>query len=279
MREPAHIMLNGKFLSADASFIGAKSELFNSGVFIKLVMRGCSGKMYFFDKYYKLLLETINFLNLPDNIELSRDIIASDIFSLLQKNRIYQGAEVHLIIYYEKNIPHILIKCNVANTEFQINEKGVELLINNSFKVPIQNTNQYPIPALSSSIIGIKQLPEFTEPSILFINELGNIFSANESSVFCVQGKTFLIPSLEQSYFNDIYRDVIIDIALKSGFRVFDDCSLKPGDLLEMDEIFTFNILKGITWIIAYKERRYFNKTSALINERLNSISLKSIGD
>jgi branched-chain amino acid aminotransferase len=277
MRKSAHIMLNGKILSSDANFIGANSELFNSGVFIKLLMRGCSGKMYFFEKHYKLLLETLNFLNWPDSIELSKEIIESDIFSLLQKNRIYQGAEIHLIVYPEKDKPHVLIKCSTAHSEFQINKKGVELLINHNSKIPVHNVSQYPIPALNSSNNRLKQLFELNNTLTLIINELDSVYLASGSSLFCVQGKTLLIPSLEQCYSYEIYRDIIIDIALKSGFRVFDDCSLKPNDLSDMDEIFTFDTVKGFTWISAYKERRYFNKTSALINHRLNSLSAKSI--
>ncbi|HRW22470.1 MAG TPA: hypothetical protein P5509_10895, partial [Bacteroidales bacterium] len=145
MSKSPHIMLNGKFLSYDALFIGANSEILNTGIFIKLEMRGCSGKMFFFDKYYNLLLKTFDFLYIPYSLELSKEIIESDIFSLLQKNRIYQGAEVQLIIYPEKEDKlNVLITGKASQSGFQINTKGVELIVDSDIKIVNHHLNQYP---------------------------------------------------------------------------------------------------------------------------------------
>lgn len=277
MSKSPHIMLNGKFLSYDALFIGANSEILNTGIFIKLEMRGCSGKMFFFDKYYNLLLKTFDFLNIPYSLELSKEIIESDIFSLLQKNRIYQGAEVQLIIYPEKEDKlNVLITGKASQSGFQINTKGVELIVDSDIKIVNHHLNQYPIPALHANTNMFKESHELTNDLTLYVNDLGDI-NTYDSETFFVNDKTILTPSLNHVSKFSIYRDIIINLALKSGFRVFDDCSIKPNDLLEMDEIFSFKVDTGFTWVSAYKERRYFNKTSALLNERLNVFATKSI--
>jgi hypothetical protein len=36
------------------------------------------------------------------------------------------------------------------------------------------------------------------------------------------------------------------------------------------DEAFTSNAVKGVQWIVAFREKRFFNKTAKILIEKLN---------
>ena len=40
--------------------------------------------------------------------------------------------------------------------------------------------------------------------------------------------------------------------------------------LLAADELFFTNAINGIRWVVAYKQKRYFNNTSKKLIEKLN---------
>ena len=42
--------------------------------------------------------------------------------------------------------------------------------------------------------------------------------------------------------------------------------------LLQADELFLTNAIKGIEWVVAYREKRYFNKTTKEILDELNKL-------
>jgi branched-chain amino acid aminotransferase len=42
--------------------------------------------------------------------------------------------------------------------------------------------------------------------------------------------------------------------------------------LLGADELFLTNTIKGIQWVVAFKQKRYFNNTSKKLIEKLNEL-------
>ncbi|MGZ4059382.1 MAG: hypothetical protein ACXVPU_10150 [Bacteroidia bacterium] len=42
--------------------------------------------------------------------------------------------------------------------------------------------------------------------------------------------------------------------------------------LLGADEFFLTNTISGIRWVVAYKQKRYFNDTSKRLTDKLNEL-------
>jgi branched-chain amino acid aminotransferase len=42
--------------------------------------------------------------------------------------------------------------------------------------------------------------------------------------------------------------------------------------LLGADELFLTNAINGIRWVVAYKQKRYFNTTSKKLTDKLNEL-------
>jgi branched-chain amino acid aminotransferase len=56
----------------------------------------------------------------------------------------------------------------------------------------------------------------------------------------------------------------------------FSEKSIKKELLLEADEIFLTNAVKGCQWVVGYKNRRYYNNISRKIIEMLNKKLLQN---
>jgi len=61
----------------------------------------------------------------------------------------------------------------------------------------------------------------------------------------------------------------IINTALSNKITVYES-SLTSRNLLNADEIFLTNSIKGVQWVAGYQNKRYFNKTTKLILDLLN---------
>ena len=58
-----------------------------------------------------------------------------------------------------------------------------------------------------------------------------------------------------------IMRSVAIQTAMNHGMKVY-ECALTPQTLLQADEVFLTNAVRGIEWVASYKTKRYFHATS-----------------
>ena len=54
------------------------------------------------------------------------------------------------------------------------------------------------------------------------------------------------------------------------GITTYEDCLISENEIKDADEIFLTNAIQGIRWVVAYQERRFFNRTSKLIVEEIN---------
>jgi len=48
------------------------------------------------------------------------------------------------------------------------------------------------------------------------------------------------------------------------------ECPLSPQVLHRADEVFLTNAISGMKWVGAYRGKRYFNKVSKMLTEKLN---------
>ncbi len=103
----------------------------------------------------------------------------------------------------------------------------------------------------------------------LLINEHSNIVEATASNIFIVNNNQLITTPLSSGCVEGTCRQLILAIAQKNNYP-FIEKNITKNDLLEADEIFLTNAIKGIQWVQSYKHRRYFNKWSKQLVADLN---------
>jgi len=64
-------------------------------------------------------------------------------------------------------------------------------------------------------------------------------------------------------------RRQILRIAKELNINVFEGM-VNGSMLLQADELFLTNAIKGIQWVSAYRQKRFYNKYTKIILEQLN---------
>ena len=108
----------------------------------------------------------------------------------------------------------------------------------------------------------------------LILNADQKIIESSRSNLFVVSNGVLYTPSLEDGCVGGIMRAVLIRTALDRGVKVY-ECTLTPQTLLQADELFLTNAVRGIEWVASYKTKRYFHsmaeKLTSWIQEDLTS--------
>ncbi len=106
----------------------------------------------------------------------------------------------------------------------------------------------------------------------LLLNNNGNIIEASGSNIFLIKTRQIITPGLESGCVDGVMRKNLIRIARESGFDVVDEKFVNQEDLINADEVFLCNAVSGIKWVMAFKEKRYYNNISVQLVEKLNKI-------
>ena len=108
----------------------------------------------------------------------------------------------------------------------------------------------------------------------LILNADQKIIESSRSNLFVVSNGVLYTPSMDDGCVGGIMRAVLIRTALDHGVKVY-ECTLTPQTLLQADELFLTNAVRGIEWVASYKTKRYFHsmaeKLTAWIQEDLTS--------
>ena len=102
----------------------------------------------------------------------------------------------------------------------------------------------------------------------LILNADQKIIESSRSNLFVVSNGVLYTPSLDDGCVGGIMRAVLIRTALDHGVKVY-ECTLTPQTLLQADELFLTNAVRGIEWVASYKTKRYFHSMAEKLTARI----------
>ena len=112
----------------------------------------------------------------------------------------------------------------------------------------------------------------------LVLNPEQRIIESSRSNLFVVSNGVLYTPSLDDGCVGGIMRSVLIRTAIDHGVKVY-EAALTPQNLIQADELFLTNAVRGIEWVSSYKTKRYFHavaeKLATWIQEDIQSALTK----
>ncbi len=103
----------------------------------------------------------------------------------------------------------------------------------------------------------------------LLVNDKGHIIESISSNIFAVKNGVLYTTPVSDGCVEGVMRKKIMEVAAKNRIAV-QEVSILQNILLSSDELFLTNSIRGIRWVVAYKQKRYFNNTSKILTEKLN---------
>jgi len=276
------INFNGTLVNEQSFSLPITNRAFKYGDGVFETIKTIKNKILFAEEHFNRLIKGAKILEISTPKHFNYTYFCEEIIKTVEANKNFPSARVRFSLFRKDgngfyspqfNDSNFTIETNTLHDQnFTLNNKGFKIEIYDKIPKPINIlSNLKTINCLNFVLAGVYKNKIGADECIL-INDYGNLVESISSNLFIVKENIIYTPSLDEGCIEGIMRDVIIDIALKKKFKVY-DCALAPKDLLNADEIFLTNSISGINWVIAYKNKRFFNKISKEFLTELNKIT------
>jgi len=271
-----YINLNGSIVDATQPVLMHTNRAFRYGDAVFETIRLMSGEILFFEKHLARLRRSMQLLAMDWPEAFSFQHLHLLIRHLDQVNNLGGNARVRLEVYRNEggyyapltNEVSFLIEAEpVRETEFVLNKSGLRVdIYNEAPKLPNKLSSVKSSSALQHVMAGLHRKKSGYDDSLL-LNSEGHVAEAVSSNVFLVLHGDVCTPSLDQGCVAGIMRERIIEV-LKSKNQKCLEKKITVSDLLHADEVFLTNVIDGIRWVGAIRNKRYFNSfSSTLVHE------------
>ncbi len=255
---------------------GNRSYLYGDGVFESV--RIINGKPINLKNHVSRMIEGAKVIKMRPPSYFNVEFFEKRIVDLLEKSGINEGGRCRISLdrssggtfYPDTNEVEFYIEVYpIEVSRFELNHKGIELDVFTEIKKNKSKLSNFKTKNALIYIVASIAAKENGLDDYLLTNDSGGIIESTSSNLFVVSNGVLYTPGLEEGCLAGTMRMQIINLAIENGIKVY-ECNISPQNLLVADEIFLTNAIKGITWVIGYRTKRYFNDTSTKLIRLLN---------
>ncbi|MGZ4090291.1 MAG: aminotransferase class IV [Bacteroidia bacterium] len=280
MAKDTYCILNGHLISIYEPGVAFNNRAFRYGDSLFESIRLCNNRLMFLrDHITRLKLGmTVLRMNLP--AEFNVENIQELIIQLLKHNTHAPNARIRLTVfrndggYYtpETNDISFLIESEELPAPYELNQKGLWADVYADIKKPINKlANIKSGNGLLYVMAGLaKQSMKLDE--CFLINENGNICESISSNIFVVKNGTIYTAPLTEGCVAGIMRRQVMSIATQSKILTFES-PLTVNTIMNGDEVFLTNSIRGIHWVGQFKQQFYTNKMAQFFTDKLNQLT------
>lgn len=104
---------------------------------------------------------------------------------------------------------------------------------------------------------------------VIILNQDGHVCETMSSNIFVAYGDKIYTPALSEGCVAGVMRRAVLELQDQVGAEIV-EAKIDPMILPEADEIFLTNAVRGVQWVMGYRQKRYFNKWSKLFLDILS---------
>src|SRR5690606_31285261 len=241
-------------------------------------MRWMDGDVRFLDYHLERLHQSMAMLHLDSPQRFDADFIRTQADRLIRKNNL-QGEHVRLRLHVfrdggglygpARNKASYVLGCTKLHKD-DLTHRKVGLIIDvypEYRKAASELSGIKSANALVYVMAGLYRKNQDLD-DVLILNQNGHVCESLSSNVFFWYEKKLYTPAISEGCIAGVMRRVVIEMALDSGLEVI-EAQIHPDILREADEIFHTNAIYGVQWVMGYKQKRYFNRISRMLQEKL----------
>lgn len=279
MNNTLYINYNGKLFLETENIFTVNNRAFKYGDAIFETIRIIDGKLCFLSDHFDRLKKGMDFLQFK-NCEMSFEDITKQMAELITKNNLKKGARVRLTVFREadgfytplnEKCGYVIEAKPIETNHYILNEKGLLVDIYNLHRRStsklsnIKTTNDIP-----QILAGLYALENNLDDCII-LNKHNRIVETTNSNIFLYKKNNIYTPSLDEGCMDGIMRKQILKITEKLKINIFEGM-LNANVLLQADEVFLTNVVKGVQWVKTFKEKNYTNEATKMFVDELNKI-------
>lgn len=279
MDKTLYINYNGKLFLETENIFTVNNRAFKYGDAIFETIRVLDGKLCFLSDHFDRLKKGMDFLQFK-NCEITFETIVQQTEDLIIKNNLNEGGRVRLTVFREadgfytplhEKCGYVIEAKPIETNHYILNEKGLLVDIYNLHRRStsklsnIKTTND--IPQILSGLYAL----ENNLDDCIILNKHNRIVETTNSNIFLYKKNNIYTPSLDEGCMDGVMRKQILKIAEKLKINIFEGM-LNANVLLQADEVFLTNVVKGVQWVKTFKEKNYTNEATKMFVDELNKI-------
>lgn len=277
-KSPLFICWNGRFIKQDEMRFGAENRAFKYGDGFFETMHYAFGEVQLFDLHLKRMKKAMQLLKIESDILTNTLLLHKEIVHLNNANHFFKGARIRITIYRsggglyapESSKAEYLIESTpLKNDDYPLNTKGLSVAVYSAMKKPTDAFNFYKSMNSRVSILASIYKKEVESDDCFLVNNDLDIIESISSNTFFIRDKTIYTAGNDSGCIHGVMREKLLQEVQKLGLNLVMDSHIKAHHLLQFDEMFLTNAIKGIQWIGAYKTKRYDNKICKEIHKAL----------
>jgi branched-chain amino acid aminotransferase len=275
---PIFICLNGDIVP-EKPLLSIQNRAFKYGDGLFETMRARGTRILFFDQHYRRLSESMKLLRM--NVESLPTLpeIEAAVSRLLYRNKFLKASRLRLTVFREQgglykpqnnDVQYCIEASPLESGRFELNTKGLFIGIYNDIPLFPSTLSALKTTSALQYVMAANYASLRRFDDCLLVNHLGHLVEATSSNLFVFKNEKMYTPPLSDGCIPGIMRNQIMEIIPSLGMEIIDNQPLKPEDLHGATEIFFTNAVRGIQWVLAYKEDRYFSRLAKTLLGHLN---------
>lgn len=284
MDNSLYINYNGQLFLETEKIFSANNRAFKYGDAIFETIRITNGKFCFLSDHFERLKKGIDFLQMK-SCNLNFKELTQQMEELVTKNNISQGGRLRITVFREAEGFYIPINQSCAYVievkpidlnHYELNAEGLKIDIYNTYKRStsklsnIKTTNDIP-----QILAGLYTIENQLDDCVI-LNKHNRIVETTSSNIFLYKKNNIYTPSLDEGCMDGVMRKQILKIAEKLKINIFEGM-LNANVLLQTDEVFLTNVVKGVQWVKTFKEKTYTNEAAQVFVNELNKMQNKPV--
>lgn len=272
-----YINYDGFLYKEDEKVLTVKNRAFRYGDALFESIRVINGQPCFLEDHFIRLKKGMEVLKMTST-NISFDNLRGQIIKLIEKNHVRRGGRIRLTVFRSgdglytpenEGKSYVIEAIPLNDNKFVLNENGLSIDVYNDLRrhrnilSRIKTTNSIP-----HVLAGIYKKENDLDDCII-LNDQGRIVEGLSSNIFLYKNNNLYTPSLDEGCIDGVMRKQVLRIAKELNINIFEGM-LNGSMLLQADEMFLTNAIKGPQWVVSYRQKRYFNKATKEILEHLN---------
>jgi branched-subunit amino acid aminotransferase/4-amino-4-deoxychorismate lyase len=269
---------NGEILPDTTPLFTSDNRSLQYGDGLFETIRLVNGVPLFFEDHFHRLLSGMIMLQMQFEGTLDMNYFVDQIKMLSAQNKNEDAARVRLSVYRKTGgfytpeaheIGFVIQTESLAEKRFEVQQKGLKIdIYKETPKLPGRLSNLKTANCLTYILAGLYKKQKSLDDCLL-LNTYGAVVESISSNIFIVRQGVLITPPLNDGCVAGIMRMQILKIARQYNKKVIEK-SISPDELLLADEVFLTNAISGIRWVVAFRNKRYFNTTAKWFVEQLN---------
>ncbi|PST82202.1 4-amino-4-deoxychorismate lyase [Pedobacter yulinensis] len=272
-----YILFQDEFHPAGAAVLNAENRAFRYGDGLFETMRMMKGVLAFPDEHADRLQAGMKALKMEGGTLLDGYFLKQKAAELTKKNR-HTNARLRLSVFRDgdglytpatNRCGYLLQSWAVPHAQYEFNRKGLIVDVYDELTKPAGPLANFKTAnALLYVMAGIYRKTHQLDDAFI-LNQDGFLCESLSANVFVVYNKQLYTPALSEGCIAGVMRREVMRLAKVHDIPLV-EAQINPEILNEAEEVFVTNAASGISWVMGYGRKRYFNEMSRFLSQKLN---------